>query len=81
MEVLTIIITIIQLIACVAIVGCVLLQSGKSAGLSGAIVGGSNENSFLAKNKQKSFDAKLAKLTKWLALVFVVLTLVLNFIG
>jgi len=75
---LQIFLTVVQLIACVAIVLCVLLQSGKSAGLSGALVG--NNDSFLSKNQGKALDAKLAKLTKWLAAVFVVLTLVLNFI-
>lgn len=72
------VITIIQLLACFAIVTVVLLQSGKSAGLSGSVFGGSNDT-FLARNKGKSFDAKLARITKWLALVFVVLTLILNF--
>ena len=71
-------ITVVQLIACVAIVAVVLLQSGKSAGLTGSVFGGSNDT-FLARNKGKSFDAQLAKITKWLALAFVVLTLVLNF--
>ena len=79
MEALQIIITIIQLISCVAIIGVVLFQSGKSAGLSGAIAGGNND-SFLSKNKAKALDARLARMTKWLAIVFVVLTLVLNFI-
>ncbi|MGX8699036.1 MAG: preprotein translocase subunit SecG [bacterium] len=81
MQALTIIITIIQVITCVAIVAVVLLQSGKSAGLSGALVGGNNSDSFLAKNKQKSLDSKLAKATKWLGLAFVLLTLVLNIIA
>ncbi len=72
-------ITIIQLIACVALVVIVLFQSGKSAGLSGAIGGGSGET-FLAKNKSKTLDARLARLTKWVALVFILLTLVLDFI-
>lgn len=70
-------ITVIQLIACLFIVLVVLFQSGKSAGLSSAISG--NSDSFLLKNKGKSLDAKLARATKWLAAVFVVLTLVLNF--
>lgn len=73
-----IVITVIQLIACVAIICVVLLQSGKSAGLSSAIAGGNN-NSFLARNKAKSLDAQLAKATKWLAIVVVILTLLLNF--
>ncbi len=72
-------ITIIQLIVCVALVVIVILQSGKSAGLSGAIGGGSGDT-FLAKNKAKTLDARLARLTKWVAAVFILLTLVLDFI-
>ncbi len=71
-------ITVIQLLACLAIVVIVLLQSGKSAGLSGAIGGGSGDT-FLAKNKSKTLDARLARMTKWVAAVFIVLTLVLDF--
>ena len=69
-------ITIIQLIACVALCAIVLIQSGKSSGLSGALGGGSNDT-FLAKNKSKSLDARLARMTKWVAIVFMVLTLVI----
>ena len=72
------VITIIQLISCLFLILVVLFQSGKTAGLSGAI-GGSSET-YLSKNKNKSFDAKLAKATKWVAIVFVVLTLILNII-
>lgn len=71
-------ITIIQLISCLVIIAIVLLQSGKRSGLSGAIAGGAD--TFMTKTKAKSFDAKLAKWTKWVALVFVLLTLVLNLI-
>ena len=72
----TLAITILQLITCVVIIGIVLLQSGKTAGLSGAIGGGSE--TFLSKNKGKSLDAKLSRATKWVAIAFVVLTLILN---
>ena len=71
-------ITILQLLCGLAIILIVLLQSGKSAGLSGAIAGG--VDTFLSKNKAKTWDSKLAKLTKWVALLFVVLTLVLSLI-
>lgn len=74
----TIVITIIQLIACIILIGVVLLQSGKTAGLSGAISGGSD--TYLAKNKSKTLDSKLARATKWVAIVFVILTLILNII-
>ncbi|MBQ3277251.1 MAG: preprotein translocase subunit SecG [Oscillospiraceae bacterium] len=73
---LTIVFTIIQLLGAVFLIAVVLLQSGKSAGLSGAISGGAE--TFFSKGKAKSMDAKLAKMTKWVALVFVLLTLVLN---
>jgi preprotein translocase subunit SecG len=76
---LTIAITIVQLISAVAIVLIVLFQSGKSAGLSGAI--GGVADTFFAKNKAKTIDAKLARYTKYVALLFVVLTLLLNIIG
>jgi preprotein translocase subunit SecG len=71
--------TIIYVLLAVFLVVVVILQSGKSNGLSGAIGGGSAET-FLAKNKSKSLDARLAKLTKWVAIVFVVLTMVLCFV-
>ena len=68
--------TIIQVLLCLALVGMIMLQSGKSAGLSGAISGGAE--TFLSKNKAKSLDAKLAKATKWVCAVWLILTLVLN---
>ena len=69
------ILTIIQVLGAVFLTFVVLAQSGKSAGLSGAIAGGAD--TFLSKNKAKSVDAKLAKMTKWVAILWVVLTLVL----
>ena len=68
--------TIVQVILCLVMIAVVMLQSGKSAGLSGAIAGGAD--TFLAKNKAKSLDAKLAKGTKWVCAIWLVLTLVLN---
>ena len=67
--------TIIQLLCGLVLIAVVMLQSGKSAGLSGAIAGG--VDTFLSKNKAKTVDAKLAKMTQWVAIVFMVLTLVL----
>ena len=72
------ILTIIQLLSGLAVTVVVLMQSGKSAGLSGAIAGGAE--TFLSKGKAKSLDAKLAKWTKWFALAFALLTLTLNLI-
>ena len=79
MNTVTIILTIIQLVISLSVIAIVLFQSGKSAGLSGAI--GGVADSFMAKNKAKSVDAKLAKMTKYIGLAFVVLTLVLNIVA
>ena len=67
---------ILQVLCGLFVIAVLLIQSGKSAGLSGAI--GGVADSFLSKNKAKSMDAKLARATKWVGAVFIVLTLVLN---
>ena len=72
----TLVVTILQVISGLAVSVIILLQSGKSAGHSGAIAGGAE--TFLSKGKSKTMDQKLAKLTKWIALVFVLLTLTLH---
>ena len=69
-----IVLSIIYFVVALGLIAVVMLQSGKSAGLSGAIAGGAD--TFLSKNKAKSADARLAKMTKWVAIVFMVLTLV-----
>ena len=71
-------VTVIQVLCGLFLIAVVLLQSGKSAGLSGAIAGGAD--TFLSKGKAKTLDAKLAKATKWVGLAFVVLTLALHFV-
>lgn len=77
-ETMQIALTILQLISGLAVTVVVLFQSGKRSGLSGAIAGGAD--TFMTKTKAKTWDAKLAKMTKWFAIAFVVLTLVLNLI-
>ena len=67
--------TIIQLLCGLVLIAVVMLQSGKSAGLSGAIAGVAD--TFMGKNRAKTWDAKLAKLTKWVAIGFVVITFVM----
>ena len=78
MEIAKLVLTIIQVILGVFLVVVVLLQEGKSAGLSGAISGGAD--TFLSKNKAKSWDAKLARWTKWVASVFMLVTLVVSLV-
>ena len=78
MEVVKIIATVLEVIASVSLIVVVLLQSGKEAGLSGAIAG--NNDSYMSKGKGASWDKKLASATKWIALVWIVLTLLLSLI-
>lgn len=70
--------TIVQVLCGLILIAVVMLQSGKSAGLSGAIAGG--VDTFLSKNKAKSWDSKLARWTKWVAIVFMVVCLVLSLV-
>lgn len=72
------VILIIDIVICLAATAIVLLQSGKTSGLSGALGGGTD--TFLAKNKSKSLDAKLARMTKWVAAAFIIITVILNMI-
>lgn len=69
---------ILEALFSIALIVVVLLQSGKEAGLSGALSGSSD--SYLSKNKSASLDKKLAASTKWIALFWVALTLSLSLI-
>ena len=75
---LNMILTVLQVLCGLSVIAVVMLQSGKSAGLSGAIAGGAD--TFLSKNKAKSVDAKLAKMTKWVAILWILLTLSLSIV-
>lgn len=75
MEVLKIILTVMEVIASIALIVIVMVQSGKEAGLSGAIAG--NSESYMSKSGKGGLDKKLASSTKWVALVWIVLTLAL----
>ena len=76
MEVLKVILTVLEVIASVILVVVVLAQSGKEAGLSGALSG--NSDSYLSKSGKGGLDKLLAKATKWVALVWLLLTLTLT---
>ena len=65
---------IILLVAALFLIIAVLLQNGKSKGLSGTISGGAE--TFFGKNKGKTIDKKLSVITTVVAIVFVVITLV-----
>lgn len=69
------ILSVILVLLAAFLTAVVLLQESKTSGMSSAIGGGSD--TFLSKNKSKSWNAKLANWTKWVAIAFMVLTLVI----
>ena len=78
MGVLETILIVLETICSVALIVVVLLQSGKEAGLSSAITGTSE--TYLSKNKKGGLDHALAVSTKWIAIVWVLLTLALSLV-
>ena len=78
MGVLETILIVLEAICSVALIAVVLMQSGKEAGLSGALSGSSD--SYMSKNKKGGLDKMLASSTKWIALAWVLLTLALSLV-
>ena len=72
-----IVISILLFIICIALAGIVLLQQGKSAGLSRAISGAAE--SYFGKNKARTMEGKFERITKILATCFIILALILYF--
>ncbi len=73
--VLRIILTVVFIIVCLALTLIVLMQEGKSAGL-GAVAGAAE--SYWGKNKGRSMEGNLVKITKVLAVLFLLIAIVLN---
>ena len=78
MEILKTVLIVVEALCSLALIVVVLLQSGKEAGLSGALTGASE--TYLNKNKKGNLDAMLASATKWIALAWVLLTLSLSLV-
>ena len=76
MSVIQIILTVIYVLLGVAISIVVLMQEGKSNGLGSAI--GGMADSYWSKNKGRSMEGALEHFTRYGAIVFMVITLILN---
>ncbi|MBR0466785.1 MAG: preprotein translocase subunit SecG [Clostridia bacterium] len=79
MNALQIIIGILTIIVSLIIIAVILFQQGHRAGVNGVISGGAD--TFLSKNKARTFDATLARITKYIAIVFFVLALAANVVA
>ncbi len=75
---LEIVLTVLEVLASAALIVVVLMQSGKEAGLSGALTG--NSDSFMSKNGKGGREKLLASSTKWIAAAWLILTLALSLI-
>lgn len=76
MAVLETVIMVIYALVCIALTIIVLMQEGKSAGLTGAISGVAD--TYWGKNKGRSMEGAMEKSTKILAILFILLSIVLN---
>jgi len=65
---------VVEAVICIALIAVVVLQSGKSAGLSGSIAGGAET---LFGGKKKGLDAMLVKATMVLGVLFGAVTMAL----
>ncbi len=75
---LKIVVMVIYAVVCIALTVIVLMQEGKQAGLTGSISGAAD--TYWGKNKGRSMEGALEKITKFLAIGFIILSLVLNII-
>lgn len=73
----TTVLTVLLVIVCIALIVTVLLQSGKSAGLSGAISGGAEQ--LFGKQKARGIDLVLHRVTLVLSVLFFVLTIAIAY--
>ena len=73
-------VTILHIVIAVALVVIVLMQTGKDPGLSGVISGGGAQESFFGKNRSKSKEAILGRITTVLAILFIITSLVLSIV-
>lgn len=79
MSTVIIILKVVYVFVCIGLIGIVLAQQGKTAGLSGAIAGAGE--SYWGKNKARSAQGALHKVTIALAVVFMLLTLLITILS
>ncbi len=72
------ILTVLFVISALAVIGIVLVQEGKSSGLSGMT--GESQNTFWEQNKKNSLEGRFETLTKLIAVVFVISALLLGMV-
>lgn len=77
MSVIQIILSIIYVVLGIAISVVILMQEGKSNGL-GSAIGGISTDSYWSKNRGRSMEGALEHFTRYGAIVFMIITIILN---
>lgn len=79
MKAVEIILGALLIIFALIIIAVILLQEGRRSGIAGAVSGGAD--TFLSKNKAHTLSAKLQKITKYIAIVFILLVVAVDIIS
>ena len=77
MDIVRIILTVVLVILSAALIVLILSQEGKSSGLAASLAGGSSDT-YWGKNKSRSMEGNLVKITRYLAIGFIVIAVILN---
>lgn len=75
------VLTVCQVIVSIVLIVVVLMQPGKTNGFSGIMSSGGASESFYSKNKSRTSEARLIRITVVCAILFAGLSLAQNFIG
>ncbi len=79
MDTITIVLTVAEILVSVALIVVILMQSKNASGLTGALGGMGQTNTYWDKNKGRSLEGKLTKYTKILATLFIIIGLAISF--
>lgn len=71
--------TVLHIIICISLITVILLQSSKVEGIAGIIQGGAD--TFFGKNKSRTYEGKLEKLTAILMVLFIITSVSLVILG
>jgi len=76
----SIVLTVLQVIVSIILIVVVLMQPGKTNGFAGIMSAGGASTSFYSKNKSRTTEARLVRITIACAIIFALLAIVQNFV-
>ncbi len=79
-ELIVTILSVVDIIVSISLIVVILMQSKNASGLTGALGGMGQTNTYWDKNKGRSLEGRLAKYTKILAALFIIISLIISFL-